>query len=161
MLILIDDLHWADEPSLRWLGYLVRRLEGLSVLVVVALRPPDQGFEKVLLGELVADPLARLVLPKALSHDAVEALVRSVLSADADEAFSRACFEATGGNPLLLSALLDALASEHVPPRAEYAGAVMEIGPRAVARAVELRLARLPTEAAALARAVAGAWRGC
>ena len=155
VLILIDDLHWADEPSLRWLGYLVRRLEGLSVLVAVALRPPDQGFEKVLLGELVADPLARLVLPKALSHDAVEALVRSVLSADADEAFSRACFEATGGNPLLLSALLDALASEHVPPRAEYAGAVMEIGPRAVARAVELRLARLPAEAAALARAVA------
>ena len=155
VLILIDDLHWADEPSLRWLAYLVRRLEGLPVLVVVASRSPEQGFEKVLLGELVADPAARLVLPKALSHAAVEALVRSVLSADADEEFSRACFEATGGNPLLLSALLDALASEHVPPRAENADAVMEIGPRAVARAVELRMARLPTEAAALARAVA------
>ena len=36
VLILIDDLHWADEPSLRWLAYLVRRLEGLPVLVVVA-----------------------------------------------------------------------------------------------------------------------------
>ena len=42
-----------------------------------------------------ADPAARLILPKALSYAAVEALVRSVLSADADEAFSRACFEAT------------------------------------------------------------------
>ena len=147
----MDDLQWADEPSLRWLGYLVRRLEGLPVLVAAALRPPEQGFEKVLLSELVADPAARLVLPKTLSHAAVEALVRSVLSADADEAFSRACFEATGGNPLLLRALLDALASEKVPPRAEHAGAVMEIGPIAVARAVELRLARLPSEAGALA----------
>jgi class 3 adenylate cyclase/tetratricopeptide (TPR) repeat protein len=155
LLVLVDDLHWADEPSLRWLGYLVRRLEGLPVLVVAALRPPEQGFEKVLLSELVADPAARLVLPKALSHAAVEALVRSVLSADADEAFSRACFEATGGNPLLLRALLDALASEKVPPRADQAGAVMEIGPTAVARAVELRLARLPSEAGALARAAA------
>ena len=155
LLVLVDDLQWADEPSLRWLGYLVRRLEGLPVLVVAALRPPEQGFEKVLLSELVADPAARLVLPKALSHAAVEALVRSVLSADADEAFSRACFEATGGNPLLLRALLDALASEKVPPRADQAGAVMEIGPTAVARAVELRLARLPSEAGALARAAA------
>ncbi len=155
VLLLVDDLHWADEPSLRWLAYLVRRLEGLPVLVVIALRPPEQGMEKVLLNELVSDPAARLVLPKTLSHQAVEALVRSVLSADAEQAFSRACFEATGGNPLLLSALLDALASENVPPRAEYAGAVMEIGPRAVARAVELRLARLPSEAAALARAAA------
>jgi tetratricopeptide (TPR) repeat protein len=155
VLVLIDDLHWADEPSLRWLGYLVRRLEGLRVLVVAALRPPEQGYETVLLTELVADPAARLILPKALSHAAVEALVRSVLSADADETFSRACFEATGGNPLLLRALLDALASEKVPPRAENASAVMEIGPRAVARAVELRLARLPSEAAALARALA------
>jgi class 3 adenylate cyclase/tetratricopeptide (TPR) repeat protein len=154
-LVLIDDLQWADEPSLRWLGYLVRRLEGLPVLVVVALRPPEQGFEKVLLTELVSDPAARLILPKALSHAAVEALVRSVLSAEADEEFSRACFEATGGNPLFVRALLDALASEKVPPRAEYAEAVMEIGPQAVSRAVELRLARLPSEAAALARAAA------
>ena len=28
-LVVVDDLHWADEPSLRWLVYLARRLEGL------------------------------------------------------------------------------------------------------------------------------------
>lgn len=155
LLILVDDLHWADEPSLRWLGYLVRRLEGLQVLVVVALRPPEQGFEKMLLTELVADPAAQLILPKTLSYAAVEALVRSSLSADADERFARACFEATGGNPLFLRALLDALASEGVPPRADRVGAVMEIGPKAVSHAVELRLARLPAEAMRLARAAA------
>ncbi|MBD0338594.1 MAG: AAA family ATPase [Thermoleophilia bacterium] len=155
LLLLIDDLHWADEPSLRWLGYLVRRLEGLPVLVAVAMRPPHQGFEQELLAELVADPATHRVLPKTLSREAVEALVRSTLSADADEVFSAACHEATGGNPLLLRGLLDALAQEHVPPRAEHVGAVMEIGPKAVSHAVDLRLSRLPSEAAALARAVA------
>ena len=40
-------------------------------------------------------------------------------------------------------------------PRAENAGAVKDIGPEAVSRAVELRLARLPSEAATLARAAA------
>ena len=28
LLLVVDDAHWADEPSLRWLTYLARRLEG-------------------------------------------------------------------------------------------------------------------------------------
>src|SRR3954468_1261440 len=38
-LLTIDDLHWCDRPSLRWLVYLSRRLEGLPLLVAVSLRP--------------------------------------------------------------------------------------------------------------------------
>ena len=30
LLLAIDDAHWADEPSLRWLAYLARRLDGLD-----------------------------------------------------------------------------------------------------------------------------------
>jgi predicted ATPase len=30
LLIAVDDAHWADEPSLRWLAYLARRLDGLA-----------------------------------------------------------------------------------------------------------------------------------
>src|SRR5215207_4460445 len=32
LLLSVDDVHWADAPSLRWLGYLARRLDGLPVL---------------------------------------------------------------------------------------------------------------------------------
>ena len=38
LLLAIDDLHWADRPSLRFLAYLARRLEGLPVLVAASLR---------------------------------------------------------------------------------------------------------------------------
>ncbi len=41
LLLAVDDAHWADEPSLRWLTYLARRMEGLSAGLVVALRPCD------------------------------------------------------------------------------------------------------------------------
>ena len=41
LLIAVDDAHWADEPSLRWLAYLARRLDGLAAGVLVALRPGD------------------------------------------------------------------------------------------------------------------------
>jgi predicted ATPase len=39
VVVAIDDLQWADEPSLRWLIYLCRRLEGLPVLVAASTHP--------------------------------------------------------------------------------------------------------------------------
>ena len=62
---------------------------------------------------------------------------------------------ATGGNPLYLRALLITLAGEGVAPTAASSARVQEIGPEPVARAVSLRLSRLPGEAEALARAIA------
>jgi predicted ATPase len=35
VLLTVDDLHWADQPSLRFIGHLVRRLEGLPVALVL------------------------------------------------------------------------------------------------------------------------------
>jgi AAA ATPase domain len=40
-LLAIDDLHWADTPSLRWLLFLIRRLDGVPLLVVAASRRPE------------------------------------------------------------------------------------------------------------------------
>ena len=39
LMLLVDDAHWADEPSLLWLASLTRRVEDMNVLVVVAARP--------------------------------------------------------------------------------------------------------------------------
>ena len=40
LLIAVDDLHWSDRSSLRFVAYLIRRLEGLPVLLMVSARPP-------------------------------------------------------------------------------------------------------------------------
>jgi DNA-binding CsgD family transcriptional regulator len=154
-LLAIDDLHWVDAPSLRWLIYLARRLEGLPLLVVGALRPPRQSQNPELLTELLADPATALVRPAALGVESVATLARKILAGEPDEHFCAACHEATGGNPLFIRALLDTLAAESVTPTAEASARVHEVGPEPVARAVTLRLSRLPPEAAKLARAVA------
>jgi predicted ATPase len=39
LLLCIDDVHWADQASLRFLNYLGRRLEELPIVVVAAARP--------------------------------------------------------------------------------------------------------------------------
>lgn len=153
LLISIDDLQWADEASLRWVAYLVRRLEGTGVAVVCAVRPTED--EDPVLTELLSDPATTIVRPSALSAAAVTDLVRNELSADADEVFCVACHRATGGNPLLLEELIRTLAAEEVTPSAASVEVLERLAPDAVARSVKLRLARLPAEAAALAGAVA------
>ena len=155
VLLALDDLHWVDRPSLRFVAYLARRLEGLSVLVATTLRSAEPGTDPALLGEIVNDPATAAVRPGALSAEGVAELVRTRLAEDADEAFCGACHATTGGNPLLLRQLLSSLESEGVRPEARNAAVVRDIGPRAVSRTVLLRLARLPSEAAAVARAVA------
>ena len=153
LVLAVDDLHWADRPSLRWLGYLVRRLEGLPVLVVACLRPKEA--EDPLLAEVVSDPFALVLRPPPLTEAAVGVLVREALSPDADAGFCAACFAATGGNPLLVRELLAALASQGVSPTADKAATVRQIGPEGVLRSVRLRLSRLPPEAGLLASSVA------
>ena len=155
LLLSIDDLHWCDQASLRFLAYLERRLDGLSVLIAGATRAAEQRTDTRLLAEIASDPVAVTIRPVALSETAVAELVRNRLGAGAEQRFCAACHEATGGNPLLLGELLKALEAEGVEPDAAQARLIDEIGPHAVSRTVLLRLARLPADAVAVARALA------
>ena len=155
LLLTVDDLHWCDRPSLRFLAYLVRRLEGLPVLVVCSRRPTQPGEDPALVAEIAGDPLAATLHPAPLSEPAVRDLVRERLGEGSDDVFSNACHAASGGNPLLLQELLKTLDGERVSPDAAHVGVVADLGPRAVSRAVLLRLARLPQDVVSMARAIA------
>jgi hypothetical protein len=41
LVLLADDLHWANTASLRWLVFLAERVEDLPLLLVCATRPPS------------------------------------------------------------------------------------------------------------------------
>jgi DNA-binding CsgD family transcriptional regulator len=155
VLLAIDDLHWCDRPSLLFVAYLSRRLEGQPILLAAGLRTAEPGSDSALLGEIAHDPAARSVRPGPLSEDAVAVLVEEHLGAAPEAAFTAVCRESTGGNPLLLTQLMTALRGEGVKPRASQVGVVGEIGPRAVSRAVLIRLARLAPEAQTVAGALA------
>ncbi|MGI8506497.1 MAG: helix-turn-helix transcriptional regulator [Solirubrobacteraceae bacterium] len=154
LVLVVDDLHWCDSPSLRFLAYLVRRLEGLSVLVICTMRPAER-VDAAPLGEIIGDPLTVSIHPAALSGPAAAQLVRERLGETADDAFGTACHTATGGNPLLLHELLKTLEGEGVRPDAAHVATVADLGPRAASHAVLVRLARLSEEAVKLAAATA------
>jgi DNA-binding CsgD family transcriptional regulator len=154
-LIAVDDLHWADEPSVRWLGYLAKRLEGLPLLVVAATRPPERARAPVLVTEILADPLATVIRPVALGQASAVTLAQVLFGLEPDDVFAAALRDASDGNPLYLVAILDAVARQQIAPTAEQASRLLELGGEALSRGIALRLSRLPGEAVALVRAAA------
>jgi tetratricopeptide (TPR) repeat protein len=155
LLLTVDDLHWCDLPSLRWLAYVLPRMEGLDLLVIVGLRPAEPGEDPGLLGHIVSDPLATVIRPAPLSAEATRLLLRDALTPDAEDGFCAACQEATGGNPLLLHELARAISAEGMAATEVNVPRLDELGARAFWRAVSVRLASLPPEAGRLAQAVA------
>lgn len=155
LMLVIDDLHWVDAPSLRFLAYLMPRLGGLPLLLVLAIRPAEPTVDQHLITQISTDPLATVLHPAPLSQQASAQLVRTVLTANAADAFCLACHTATGGNPLLLRELADAVAAEGLAATAAGVLRLREIGPRALKRRVALRLAQLGPPAAVFCSALA------
>jgi DNA-binding CsgD family transcriptional regulator/tetratricopeptide (TPR) repeat protein len=155
LLLAIDDLHWCDRASMRFIAYLERRIGGIPAVVAAAVRTGEPSAEPLLLDEIAQGSAVVSVRPRMFSEAASAELVRRRLGGRADESFWRACHVAAGGNPLLLSELLRTLQAERVPPDGAHVDMVRDIGPRAVSRSVLLRLSRLAGEAVAVARGVA------
>jgi DNA-binding CsgD family transcriptional regulator len=155
LVLVVDDLHWTDPHSLRFLGYLAGRLDDLPLLLVGGTRPTRQALDPQLLAALLAVPDTTLLQLDPLSGEAAAALLADVLVATPTQSFVDACVASTGGNPLLLRELAAALREQAVTPTDDAVAQVAQVGSHAVARSTSLRLARLPDAATALAQAVA------
>jgi DNA-binding CsgD family transcriptional regulator len=153
--LVIDDAHWADEPSLRFLAYLAPRLAELPVAVLLARRPREPGTEPGLLERIAGHPSTEVLALRPLCEQAVGTLARESLGTDVDIEVIAACMQATAGNPFYLRELLRELSSERDAGRPVDVQFVQQVAPAGVARSVLLRLAALGPEAVALTRAVA------
>jgi DNA-binding CsgD family transcriptional regulator len=154
VLIVIDDAHWADRPSLRLVLYLLQRLDEMAVSIVVARRLGEPGAPDDLLGQIAAHGASQRVRPAALTRAGARQLVHAALPG-ADESFSDACWRMTEGNVFLLGELVRAVEAEGWEPDAQHAARIGTLAPEAVLRAVAVRLMRLSDDAAGVARAVA------
>jgi DNA-binding CsgD family transcriptional regulator len=155
IVLAVDDAHWSDEPSLRFLAYVAKRIDAVPLLALITSRPAEAGTGSEFLEGLAADPATRLVRPAALSEAAVAELVRAGLEWVTPDSFCAACHRATGGNPFFVRELLWTLDAAGIEPSDEEAIRLAEIAPQGVAKAVLRRLRNLPEPVLALARAVA------
>lgn len=153
LLMTIDDAHWADAPSLRWLDFLCRRLEGEGVGVIVAFRDPAPPQRELLAGVLVQTGVDLIDL-RGLSEAAVTALLEHQLGAPAGADLAHACAEATAGNPLLVTSLVESLRDTRVEGELR-AGEALQAAGQSVAARVRRRIHAMGADGGALAAAVA------
>ncbi|GAB3894026.1 hypothetical protein GCM10029964_071720 [Kibdelosporangium lantanae] len=153
LLLVVDDVHWADDPSLRFLSHLSRRIADLPALLLIAGRPGPM-LDRLVDGVL-GSARPREIRLAPLSDDGVGVLVRRDLSAEADVEFCRACAVATGGNPFLLAEALTRLRADGTRPVAAEAHRVEHLRPETITRAVLARIARHGPAAIKFARSLA------
>jgi len=153
LLIAVDDAHWADEPSLRWLAYLAPRLEGLAAGMLVALRQGDPAALSAPLAAVRAQ--AAVLRPALLSGPAVSAVVRAAAGGEASDELCAAVYAASGGNPLYLAELLRAAELSGRPVAALEPAELLAGGLEGIARRVITRVTGLGPGALDLAQALA------
>ena len=125
------------------------------MLAIVATRSTKPEAPVPLL-EAVREERASVALePAPLGEVGTRLLLTNAFEAAADDDFARACREASGGNPFLLTELARSLSAEGARPTAGAEQSVDAISPAAVSRSVLTRLARMPADAQQLALAVA------
>jgi hypothetical protein len=92
VVLAVDDAHWADDASLRWIAYATGRLEGLGVGVLIATRPVDPGGGSPL-AEVEAEGLAHVLRLGPLRQESVGTLVRREFGTASNSTSRRAARE--------------------------------------------------------------------
>jgi hypothetical protein len=147
VLLVLDDLHWSDPDSLALLSFLSRRLAGLPVAVLGALRPWPPGANE-LAGALVYDGYASMQRLAPLSEEAAATLLAARSGGLVAEAESHAMAALCAGNPLLLEQVVVSVGGRG------RRGGLIGVGSAVGAEGIVLsRFAGLPAAALRVARA--------
>ena len=142
--LLVDDVLWADDFSLRYLAYLADRIDDVPAAVVVAIRHGDPGANSPLIAHLWDAAAGPPIRPASFSESAVHALLAYALpDRDVDADLTKTVLAETGGNPYLVVAVAHALRAGEAPGGT----------PDAVHRQITRRLSRLDPATQDLAKA--------
>lgn len=152
-ILILDDLHWADKPTLLLLRHIVRSAQDAALLIVVCYREMELARSHPLV-DLVADlrrePFVTWVGLGGLSETETRTMLQGVARGDVDSSLSAALHRETGGNPLFLEELLRHLMETDRLPLGESVSAqpfdlaALDL-PDGVRDVVARRLRRLPS----------------
>ncbi|RKN41184.1 helix-turn-helix transcriptional regulator [Streptomyces hoynatensis] len=154
VVLLVDDLQWADEASLVCLTYLAARTEGGNLCLVASVPALQAGIEGASVRHLVrrAD---RVLTLRPLSQRAVRSLVMDTFREPPTDAFAAACRWMSGGNPLLLRAVLSDLMLNGHRPTDEAVDQVYAARPGTLRDRLFARIRVMPEPLTAVLRALA------
>ncbi|WP_039931952.1 ATP-binding protein [Streptomyces viridochromogenes] len=99
VVLLLDDLHWADTESLDWLASFAPRVADLPLLVVVGYRPNELPRDATSFRTLVERHEQRPHVLSPLGETGVARIIRDAVGEEAEDEFCGECWTVTGGSP--------------------------------------------------------------
>ena len=156
VVMVLDDAHWADVPSLQALGFALRRLRSSRVLALLSARDVSTDQLPASLRRLVATPPAARLRLRGLGVDELRTLSTALGAGVLPLRAAERLHEHTGGNPLHARALLE-----------EFPAGVLNHGtrplpaPRSFGTLVQAQLAGCPPDAERLVTAAAVLGTSC
>jgi len=110
LLIILDDIQWMSDDSLELLNYLVKRIDGLPVLLLATMRLHENNtkLEKII-DRFKADRLIHCIDLGNLSSTNTKQLLEKKFDTIFPTQFSEWLFSVTGGNPLFTGETLKGL----------------------------------------------------
>src|SRR5262245_37961212 len=115
LVVVLDDLHWADEPSLLLLRFAARELASSGLLILGTYRDVELGRHHPLarvLGEISGIEGSSRIVLRGLGVGAVERYIEMTAGAPCPPGLAEAVQEQTDGNPFFVGEVVGLLASE-------------------------------------------------
>jgi tetratricopeptide (TPR) repeat protein len=165
LLLVIDDLHFADQPTLLLLRHVLRNIDrakaGIVGMYIDTEVQPGHRLRQAL-ADLRSDRSVQTVHLDGLNEDGVEEFVRGWPKVPAD--LVPQLFKLTDGNPLFLEEMLDHLGEQEVDQGRGHGEAPVPSDlepPEAIRELVARRVSRLPEDVIYLLQAAAVAGHEC
>jgi DNA-binding SARP family transcriptional activator len=166
IVLVIEDVHWADRPTLALLRHLLRHPKLAQVRAIVSYREDEITGERAeLLESLVSRGQLERVALEGFDDNEIRALVRAVAAPEAVPvllSLTATLHEVTAGSPLFVRELLREIEEDpgKLQDSSELERALLGMAPVGVRALVERRLARLSSRARGVLRLAATLGRG-
>ena len=148
--LVLEDLHWADEETLAAIEYVADAADTTSLLLVVTARDDEGPLARRTLGALASRGAMRLLRLMPLDIDGTRALAELRLGKPVTPALTRLLVERAEGLPLFVEELLAALAASGTltsdDGSVDVAALAGQVLPLSVADTVSARLEQMPDE---------------
>jgi class 3 adenylate cyclase len=149
LVLVLDDLHWADKPSLLLLQFLARELRGARLLVLGTYRDVDLRRQHPLsqtLGELTREQLSQRILLRGLGRPDVQRFIEITAGVKPPPPMVEAVYKETEGNPFFVNEVVRLLVADGRLEHPEQVKSWSVSIPQSVREVVGRRLDHLSAE---------------
>jgi DNA-binding CsgD family transcriptional regulator/tetratricopeptide (TPR) repeat protein len=115
LVVVLDDIHWADSPSLQLLRFLAHEIRGSRLLLIATYRDTEvdrRHAASPILADLVRDPHCRRLSLQGLEKTQVARFVTLITGEEQPQSLIDAVYEETEGNPFFVTEVVRILVED-------------------------------------------------